>query len=199
MKKKETGELIGKSITPNQHNKIIMGIDPGLQFLGIGIIEIDPQIFTTIEINKKKQIYAKSLLPLITQYTHYFLKIKQNRETSEKLYFIHRSIDDLITQYQPDSIIIEDSFVGFNKSSSIKIGLSRGSILSAIGKHAKTAEIIAPKQIKMEITQKGTATKEEIEIFFEQNLENWQHSEKLDSSDALAAAFCGIKNYLQKT
>lgn len=196
IKEKEIGKIVGSLITTNKDKKIILGIDPGLQVLGIGIIEIDPDIFTTLEINQKKQIKAQTLIPLINQYTHLFLKIKKNSETTEKLYCIYKTINNLITTHNPDIIIVEDSFVGINKNSAIKIGLTRGSILTAIGKHKKSVILIPPKQIKMELTEKGTATKEDVEAFFQENLHNWEKSEKLDSTDALATAFCGIKYFI---
>ncbi|WP_342261750.1 crossover junction endodeoxyribonuclease RuvC [Alphaproteobacteria bacterium endosymbiont of Tiliacea citrago] len=194
--KKTTGELIGEHIKTNKENKIILGIDPGLHFLGIGIIEIDPEIINTIETNKKNKINPISLIPIITNHTHLFLKLKTKRETTEKLFFIYEQINQIIERYSPNLIIVEDSFVGLNKNSAIKLGLARGSILTAIGKNKGKVEIIAPKQIKLEVTQKGNAEKQEIESFFKNNLENWKNSEKFDSTDALAAAFCGIKFFV---
>lgn len=195
-KNKSIGTLVGNQIERNIQNKIIIGIDPGLKFLGIGIIEIDPQIFITIEKDHKEQIKAESLIPLITQYTHLLLKIKTNKGTPEKLHFIYETLDKIIEKHTPDLIIVEDSFVGINKNSAIKLGLARGSILTVIGKHKVRIENIAPKRIKMEVTQRGDAQKEDIEQFFEKNLENWKNNEKLDSTDALAASFCGIKYFI---
>lgn len=186
------GTLIGNPITPKQTNKTIIGVDPGLHFLGIGIIEINTLNSFKIETDKKKRIISTSLLPLIENYTHFLLKIKTQRKTEEKLFFIYETICKIIEDYNPDLIIVEDSFVGFNKNSAIKLGLTRGSILTAIGKHKKKVEIISPSKIKMQLTQKGNATKEEIEFFFQINFKNWKNTEKLDNTDALAAAFCGI-------
>lgn len=217
MTKKSIGKKIGKEFsTTSMNNQIILGIDPGLKFLGIGLIEIDeneklepktPEPLIKEENStiikkrkKKKKKEPQNIIPylkLIKNYAHLYLQITTNRTTEEKLYFIYKEIDQLIITHKPELIVVEDSFIGINKRSAIQIGLTRGSILTAAGKHNVPVIIIPPKQIKMELTFSGTATKEEVEEFLSQNLKNWEKSEKLDSSDALAAAICGIKHLIK--
>lgn len=197
-KEKTTGKIIGiqKDIIKTQSNKIIIGIDPGLKVLGIGIVEINLSNTYSIETHKKKGIISSSLIPLIENYDHFFLDIKANRKIEEKLFYIFETINNMIIRYTPDMIIIEDSFVGFNKNSSIKLALARGSILTAIGQNKTNCEMIPPSLIKMILTQKGNASKEDISDFFKEEFKDWQEKSKFDSSDALAAAFCGIKCFL---
>lgn len=183
---------------------IIFGIDPGLRNLGIGILEVKKEVeIETIKIINKKGIIKKETIPVeklcetIISHAQILLQIKADRKIEQKLYFIYSNIKKLIEEFNPDLIIIEDAFVGVNKSSALKLGLSRGSILSAIGKFDKNLQIISPKEIKMQVTGKGDCEKDDIWSFFANNLPNWDKNMKMDSSDAVGAAFCGIKHFVK--
>jgi crossover junction endodeoxyribonuclease RuvC len=181
--------------------RVILGIDPGLKSLGIGIIEIKDELLIELKKTKSKKkefILPDSFLPFITGHAQIVFQIKTQREISEKLFFIFDNLCKIIQEYDPVLIMLEDAFVGVNKSSALKLGLSRGSILAAIGKFGKEVQVISPKEIKRQVTQKGNAEKEELEEFFRNNLQDWKLL-KHDSCDALGAAFCGINKFLEKT
>ena len=176
-------------------SEIIIGIDPGLAHLGIGIISLNNNELE-YEIGKKEKKIFKSELTakLIDGYEYILLKIKQNRKIEEKLEFIFDALNEVIKEYNPKLMIVEDAFVGVNKNSALKLGIVRGCILTAIGKNKIPFETVSPRQIKMEITTSGAAQKEEIQETFSKILPNWPKEIKFDCSDAIAAAFCGIKH-----
>jgi crossover junction endodeoxyribonuclease RuvC len=180
-----------------QNIQAILGIDPGLANLGLGVIYFDSQQkITPIEIGKRKKelIFTnESIGETIQKYSYLLFKIKANRCTSEKLFFIFESLCEILETYKPTHIIVEDAFVGINKNSALKLGLARGAILSAIGKYKIPFTTVSPKQIKMEITGKGDAQKEDIQASFSKLLRNWPEEMQFDSSDALAGAFWGVK------
>lgn len=181
----------------NQNITTIIGIDPGLKNLGIGIIKIDiSKIGEASIIGKKKKITIfepPALARCVVEYAHLLLKIKQARKIEEKLWFIFETLDNLFQEHIPNLVIVEDAFVGINKNSALKLGLARGCILSVVGKHGTMFQTLAPKLIKAELTGNGAAQKEDIQTTFHQLLKNWPENMQFDSSDALAAAFCGIK------
>ncbi len=190
--------LKNEVLEKNPKNSItIIGIDPGLQNLGIGIIQLatNKKIKTQeIPITKKrsKTYYTPSeIAKCIHGYSCMTIKLKQ-RELDERLYYIYEQICIIFEEHQPTLVIVEDSFVGINKNSALKLGLARGCILTALGKYKIAHETIAAKQIKMEVMNKGDAKKEDIYALFEKILPKWSKT-SLDSSDALAGAMCGIK------
>lgn len=176
----------------------IIGIDPGLQNLGIGIIQISckKQIKTQeIPITKKR---SKTYYPpheiakCLLGYSCITFKLKQTRTLETRLYYIYENLCQLIEEHQPNLVIVEDAFVGINKNAAMKLGLSRGCILTVLGRYKTKYIAIPPKRIKMEFANNGAAQKEEIYDIFSKVLKKWSRT-SLDSSDALAAAFCGVK------
>lgn len=197
---KPAGTIIKNEFLIKEDNcEIIIGIDPGLQNLGIGIIQIQNHKTVTTEtvaITKKKSkllYHAHEIAKCLSGYACITLKLRTASSIEERLYYIYEQLSILFEIYSPKLIVVENAFVGVNKNSALKLGMARGCIFTAIGKHKITAYAIPPKQIKMEITGKGDAKKEDINELFQQIFPDWGNNNTLDSSDALAAAFCGVK------
>ena len=173
IKKKTVGEIIeyNKNKIKKNKNQKIIGIDPGLKHLGISVIEVE---------NKK---------PI--NYQAYLIKIKQQRNLEQKLYFIFTSVCKIIIKHKPMLAIVEDAFVGINKNSALKLGLARGSILTAIGKNEIEYKSISATRIKLNICGKGNCEKEEIKVKLQSVFKKFQEA-PLDISDATAAAIYGI-------
>lgn len=181
----------------------IIGIDPGLQHLGVGIISIEknkiikPEIKQITKKKFKKHYNPTTIAKYIIGYSSIIIKLKQNHEIDRRLHYIFETLSALFVEHGPDLIIVEDAFVGLNKNSALKLGLARGAILTAIGGNKIPYQTIPPKQIKMEITGNGCAMKEEILELLESLLPHWNKNldktSSHDASDAMAAAFCGIK------
>ena len=195
---KTNGLITNELMIKNNKCDIIIGIDPGLQNLGIGIIQIEKNgtiITETVAITKKKSktlYHVHEIAKCLSAYECITIKMRVASTIEERLYYAFEQLSILFENYQPKLIMVENAFVGVNKNSALKLGMARGCIFTAIGKYKLTAHTISPKQIKMEITGKGDAKKEDIPQMFEKILPNWENN-TLDSSDALAAAFCGVK------
>jgi len=180
----------------------IIGIDPGLQNLGIGIIHLvkNPIIEPSL-IGKrvKKEVFEPAkMAEFVASYQYALIKINPTRSLHEKLFFIFEKMCEIFELYSPKLVILEDAFIGINKNSGLKLGLARGAILTAIGKFSINFETLPPKQIKAEVTCKGTAEKHEIQASLAKLLPNLPSKMPFDSSDALAAALCGIKFFRNK-
>lgn len=179
--------------------EVIIGIDPGLQNLGIGIIKIKPNSIVNARIHKKKTLFdPANIAQNIVSYSYMLIKFKPGRNLEAKLAFAFENISKLFEELEPKLLVIEDAFVGINKNSALKLGIMRGCILTIAGLHKVECETMPPAQIKMLVTGNGAAQKEDIRAIFADFLPNWSkidyHNIPLDSSDALAAAFCGIKS-----
>jgi len=159
----------------NLNDKVIMGIDPGTNIMGFGIIRIKNNNMQLIELNE---------LNLSKEKDHYI-----------KLSYIFKRTSKLIKQYVPDEIAIEAPFFGKNVQSMLKLGRAQG-VAMAAGLNLKIPITeYSPKKIKLSITGNGNASKEQVAKMLQSILKIKTLPKKLDSTDGLAAAVCHYYNY----
>lgn len=149
---------------------IILGIDPGTNITGYGIIR---QNFSTC-----RRITSGSIL----------IPSKQN--LAQKLETIYDELDRLIKIYKPNEFAIETAFYGKNAQSAMKIGYARGvSILAAAHNKIPTSEY-SPREIKKSVVGKGAASKQQVNYMVKTLLDISKQKMKYDETDALAVALC---------
>ncbi len=149
---------------------IILGIDPGTNFTGFGVINCNKNLFNRI--------------------THGIIKLPPSKPLSLKLEIIYDELDKLIKLYKPDEFAIETAFYGKNVQSAMKIGYARGvSILAAVHNKVPTSEY-SPREVKKSIVGNGAASKEQVAFMIRTLLEIKNTKMKSDESDALAIALC---------
>lgn len=150
--------------------KIILGIDPGTNNMGLGIIGVKKQGIRLI---------AMDLLR-IDKLANHALKLKKIFET------VLRNID----HYHPDELAIESPFYGKNVQSMLKLGRAQGvAIAAALHRDIPFSEY-SPRKIKQSITGKGSASKEQVAAMLYRILEIDGVPDELDITDALAVALC---------
>ena len=160
-----------------ESNKIILGLDPGTNIMGYGLIQS-----------------SKNNIELI-QYG--VLNLKKQNDHIKKLQLIFESVNELIEEYKPNEISIESPFFGKNVQSMLKLGRAQGVAMVA-GKinGIKIAEY-APRKIKKSVTGNGNASKEQLSKMIKKILNlKGNIDKKLDATDALGAALC---HYYQKS
>lgn len=151
-------------------DKIILGIDPGTQIMGYGLIHIK---------DNKMSLIAMGSIELKKIETH-FMKLKK----------IFERTNYLIDEYKPDEVAIEAPFMGKNAQSMLKLGRAQGvSISAALAKEIPVTEY-SPRKIKQSITGKGTASKEQVAGMLMSLLKLKSMPVHLDASDGLAVAVC---------
>ena len=153
-----------------QTDKIILGIDPGTTIMGYGIINI-----------------TKKNIDLVQMGVLHLSKLK-NHELKLKRIF-ERTLQ-LVDEYKPDELAIEAPFFGKNVQSMLKLGRAQGVAMSAALYRDIPIFEYAPKKIKMAITGKGTASKEQVAAMLKSILKIQDMPKELDASDGLAAAGC---------
>lgn len=151
-------------------DKIIVGIDPGTNIMGYGIIQVS---------DHNMKLIAAGVIDL-SKISDHHLKLKK---------IFERSIG-LIEEYLPDELAVEAPFFGKNVQSMLKLGRAQGvAIAAALSKSVPVFEY-SPKKIKQSITGNGNASKEQVASML-QNLLNFTEMPKhLDATDGLAAAVC---------
>lgn len=146
----------------------ILGIDPGSQITGFGVIEQKrgmPQYIASGCIRVGKLIW------------------------SERLQHIFQGLSQVITEYSPEIVVIERIFVHKNVASALKLGQVRGvAMLAAAHKGLTVAEYTA-RQIKKAAVGYGSAEKDQVQHMM-QSLLKLTGKPQVDAADALAAAFC---------
>ncbi len=106
-----------------------------------------------------------------------------------KLKEILENVRDVIEQYQPDHVAIEQVFVNINPKSTLLLGQARGAaICAAVVNNLKVAEYTA-LQIKQAVVGKGHASKDQVQQMIVRLL-NLPAQPSSDAADALACAVC---------
>ncbi len=152
--------------------RIILGIDPGTQLMGYGVIKV----------NGKKAEYIDMGVFDLRKITDPYLTLRE----------IFKQTIEVIEKYLPDELAIEAPFFGKNVQSMLKLGRAQGvAIAAAITRDIPITEY-APLKIKMAITGNGNAAKEQVADMMKRMLKipPDKMPKYLDATDGLAAAYC---------
>ncbi len=147
----------------------ILGIDPGTNYTGYGVLEVEGRtlrsvVIGAIDLHKMTDPYAK-------------------------LRYIFDRVGALVDEYRPREAALESPFFGANVQSMLKLGRAQGvAMAAALSRGIKVAEY-APLRIKQSITGRGAATKEQVASVICRMLAIDAPS-KYDATDGMAAALC---------
>lgn len=153
-------------------DRIILGIDPGTNVMGWGILGVN---------RKTPAMIAMGVIQLSKFESHY-LRLKR----------IYDRIVQIVDQYLPDEMAIEAPFFGKNVQSMLKLGRAQGVAMAAALSRDVPITEYEPRKIKMAITGNGGASKEQVQEMLRRILNIPQENllPQLDATDALAAALC---------
>lgn len=148
---------------------IIIGIDPGSQITGFGVIDCSQE---------KPRAISYGIIQLKTG----------NLSFNERLLLLSENLDRLVKKYQPDVVVVEKLFLGKNPDSAFKLGHARGiCIAKAMENQCKVFEY-TPREVKKTVTGSGASDKIQVSEVLKFVL-NISHFDFLDASDALALAY----------
>lgn len=153
-----------------EYEKIILGIDPGTNILGYGLIGI-----------------SKNEMELISTGVVRMQKLENHQLKLKKIF---ESITHIIDEYFPDEVAVEAPFFGKNVQSMLKLGRAQGvAMAAALVKDLPIVEY-APRKIKQSLTGKGSASKEQVAQMIKSLLKLNSLPKELDASDGIAVAIC---------
>jgi len=155
--------------------RIILGIDPGTNIMGYGLIQQKDSILSLITLGVIQ----------LSKYDNQALKLKKIFERTLAL----------IDEYKPDELAIEAPFFGKNVQSMLKLGRAQGVAMAAGLYRSVPIFEYSPKKIKQSITGNGNASKEQVAAMLVSLLSLRDLPSQLDATDGLAAAMC---HYFQK-
>lgn len=149
----------------------ILGIDPGLNITGFGIIEVTEGNFKCLDFG--------------------FVRTSSKNCLSERLLKIHSYIEELLLKFDISEASCESLFIRKNVKSIILMAHARGVIFERLGKNKIKVFEYSPREIKNAVTGNGNASKEQVK-FMIRNILHIDDDISYDVSDALAASVAHI-------
>lgn len=151
---------------------IILGVDPGFQVTGYGILKKDG---------------SKAYL-----LDHGYLKLPASKSLVVRIGIFHDFFTEKIQTLNVTDIALETPFLGKNAQNFLKLGYLRGCLYLLANKHNTNILEFSPREIKQSITGFGGASKEQVARVVQQLFPGLKDPKKLDVTDALAVTLCGF-------
>ena len=149
----------------------ILGIDPGLNTTGYGVLEIVQRRPTLVEAGVVRSRAKGSL--------------------AERVNDIHEGVSDVIASLQPEVVALEKLYSHYDRpTTAILMGHARGVICLAAARAGIEVADYAATQVKKTLTGNGRAPKTHIQQAIALELGLASPPEPADVADALAIAFC---------
>jgi crossover junction endodeoxyribonuclease RuvC len=161
----------------------VLGIDPGSETLGWGIIEGSGLKYAAVDFG--------------------VVKSNPRHAFSKRLANIYDGVSAVIESFQPDVVSIEEAFYAVNAGVAIKLGQVRGVMLLLAEQRGITIAEYAPRLIKQTVVGYGNAQKHQVQEMVKVLLRLKTAPAPHDAADALALAIChfhhaGMRNKIDK-
>lgn len=151
--------------------KIILGIDPGTQVLGWGLIECKGKQMKYLDMGVYRMHYKTG--------DHFY-----------RLHSVYKHMLELIEKTRPDEMAAESPYFGKNVQSMLKLGRAQGVIMATSFQFQIPVFEYSPRRIKQAITGQGGSSKEQVAGMLQNLLKIKEMKGPLDATDGLAAAVC---------
>ncbi len=146
----------------------VLGIDPGLRFLGWGVIEVE---------GSRLRHVANGVC------------LSGTGELAMRLLTLHTALTDVFHRYQPETVAIEKTFVNKDAVGTLKLGQARGVALLVPAQFGLEIGEYSPNSVKKTVVGVGHADKRQVEHMVKMQLPGAEiHGS--DAADALAIAIC---------
>jgi crossover junction endodeoxyribonuclease RuvC len=145
----------------------ILGIDPGSQITGFGVVDVVGNRTTAVE----------------------WGSIRTGGEHSERLRNIFTALGQVMREYRPTEIAIERVFLSRNADSALKLGQARAAAICATFEANVPIYEYSARHIKKAVVGSGAAEKDQVQRMVQMIL-GVRDAIAADAADALAAAIC---------
>ena len=147
----------------------IIGLDPGLQHTGWGVIDQDGSRLSFVACGRISSVASQALAVRLTD--------------------IHAGLNAVIEAHQPEAAAVEETFVNKNPTSTLKLGVARGVALLVPALAGLPVSEYPANLIKKSVVGAGHAGKEQVQMMVRVLLPASQAGSP-DAADALAVAIC---------
>jgi len=153
---------------------LILGIDPGTAIMGYGLIKKEGQRLIPVAYSSWR---TSSDIPM-----------------SQRLKKLYDSINELIREYSPDVMAIEELFFNRNTTTALAVGQARGIVLLSAAENNINIYEYTPLQVKQAVVGYGKADKKQVQFMVKALLSLKEDPKPDDTADALAVAICHAYN-----
>ena len=151
----------------------VLGVDPGTFRMGVGVVDSEQ--------GELSLVYSGVLAP------------PKSDPLSARLHYVYERLIQLIQEWTPSAVAIEEPFVARNVKAAIAVGQAQGVAMVAAAHHGLEAYGYSPRTVKQSVTDYGGSSKSQVQDMVGGLLglpsESRQPS---DAADALAVAICHI-------
>lgn len=162
---------VSSSAAPPSTPLRVLGIDPGLNITGYGVLELHAGQLRLVEAG--------------------VIRGRDRTSLAKRLDEIHRGVCEVIAAFTPHSMAVEQLYSHYQRPrTAILMGHARGVICLAAAQAQVPLKHYAATQIKRILTGSGRAPKAQVQAAVQRELRLTQAPEPADVADALAVAFC---------
>ncbi|MEM6299057.1 MAG: crossover junction endodeoxyribonuclease RuvC [Bacteroidota bacterium] len=150
--------------------EIILGIDPGTQVMGYGIIKVSGQNMSLVQFG--------------------VLHLRKYPDHYARLGKIFERVSQIVREFKVTQVALESPFYGKNIQAMLKLGRAQGvAMAAALACNIPVSEY-APKRVKQAVTGQGSASKEQVAKMLQNILNFKEMPDLLDATDAVSVAVC---------
>jgi crossover junction endodeoxyribonuclease RuvC len=157
----------------------VIGIDPGSETLGWGIVEGSGLRYSLVDFGT--------------------IKSSPKQPFSKRLLKVYQGVEEVIDKYSPDALAVEDTFYAVNVGVALKLGQVRGTMLLLAEKRDLEIAEYSPRLIKQTVVGYGAAEKHQVQEMVRVLLRMKTAPTPHDAADALAIAICHFHHAGMKT
>lgn len=148
----------------------VLGIDPGSQTTGWGVVEGDGRKYSLVEFGS--------------------IRASSSASFPSRLLKMCNGLEEVIAKHQPEVFALEDAFLATNVKVSMKLGQVRGVALLVAERAALDIHEYSPRSIKQTVVGYGNAEKHQVQEMVRLLLSLKAVPTPHDAADALAVAIC---------
>ena len=149
----------------------VLGLDPGSRKTGWGVVERQGRTL--------RWVASGCVAP------------PGRMSLAERLHAIVREVDEVMERFSPDCVVIEEAFHHSFVRSTLVLGHVRGALMVAAVERGLAIAEYAPRAIKLAVTGRGGAAKEQVAAMVKVRL-GLTTTPQADAADALAGALCHL-------
>lgn len=149
---------------------LILGLDPGIAIVGFGFIQAERGSFASLAYGT--------------------IRTEAGKPLSERLETIYDDLNEMLGQFKPDAVAVEELFFNTNITTGISVAHGRGVLLLACRQRNIPIFEYTPLQVKQSVAGYGRAEKRQVMDMVRRLLSLETVPRPDDAADALAIALC---------
>ena len=150
----------------------VLGIDPGTQVMGYGVVEGDGEEMALVD--------CGALSP------------PRGSDLGQRLNYLFNGVVEVISRCRPQEVAVEEPFVHKNARSALVVGRAQAVAILAAAAQGLPVAYYSPRQVKQRVASYGASDKEQVQEMVRLQLDLSEVPHPADAADALAVAICHL-------